>query len=726
MESRAFRPVLLILPWLLAAAAGQAASPAPIDRQALVSRHDPVLHQVDVDSPFIVGNGGFAFGADITGLQTFADLYQRTGIPTETLARWTWHSEPNPAHYVLADTYQPFTQADGRVVEYPTIQSGPAADWLRRNPQSQPLGQISLELADAAGVPQLLRPGDIGHPEQTLSLWEGVIRSRFELAGQPVEVWTVCHPELDGIAVKIISPLLGSGRLRVRIAFPHGYDLTVKNTPPLDWTHPEAHRTAILRQSAGRVDLERTIDDTRYEVAVAWEGEGTLIALPPHQFRLAAASGAAELKFSVTFAPQPLPTEIPGFDQTLALSRAHWEKFWREGAAVDFSGSADSRATVLEGRIVLSRYLMAAQEAGDAPPQESGLTASSWYGKHHSEMIWWHTAQFALWGDDSLLEKNLAWFQQHLPEARALAQSRGLTGARWAKMAGPEGRESPGGNPLIVWNQPSLIYLCELLYRNQPVPATLARYRDLVLETADCLASMLTLDRVTGEYDLGPPLWIAQEIYDPATSQNPSFELAYWRFGLETAQRWRERLGLPRDARWDDRLARLAPLPLKDGKYVALASHPDTWDNPASRHDHPAMLMPLGVLPGAGVDRATMDRTLDAVLASWDWETKIWGWDYPMIAMTATRLGRPGVAVEILLRDGPNNGYMPNGQVPQSTGGSPATRRREIAAYLPANGALLSAVALMVAGWDGCTEKFPGFPKDGKWVIRSEGLHPLP
>ena len=55
--------------------------------------------------------------------------------------------------------------------------------------------------------------------------------------------------------------------------------------------------------------------------------------------------------------------------------------------------------------------------------------------------------------------------------------------------------------------------------------------------------------------------------------------------------------------------------------------------------------MPLGFLPGGpDVDRATMNRTLDAVLKTWDWETKIWGWDYPMIAMTATRLGRPDVA----------------------------------------------------------------------------------
>lgn len=110
-------------------------------------------------------------------------------------------------------------------------------------------------------------------------------------------------------------------------------------------------------------------------------------------------------------------------------------------------------------------------------------------------------------------------------------------------------------------------------------------------ETADCLASMLWLDPASDRYVLGPPLWIAQEIYDPATSRNPGFELAYWRWALGVAQTWRERRGLARETLWDDLIARISPLPEKDGKYVALESHPDTWDNVESRHDHPSMLM---------------------------------------------------------------------------------------------------------------------------------------
>ncbi len=714
--------MMLLRPLIFAALATLAlAGEPPLDRQALVTRHNPVIRKVDYDSPLTVGNGGFAFTADITGLQTFPAQYYRDGLPLETLARWCWVSDPNPHHYTLADTDEEYTLPGGRKLGFPTRQDSPAADWLRRNPRLHPLGQLALEWDKADGSPFV--PADVQEPEQTLDLWRGIITSRYKLGGTPVVVTTACAPDSDTVVVRIESDLVATGKLRARLAFPFGHDPAVKLTPPFDWSHPEAHGSRLIRPG----EIQRQVCGTKYYVACNHELRQTA----PHHFRIETGAGGRVLAFTVAFSATEPAAADPAPDWWQASAR-HWENFWRRGAAVDFTGSTDPRAGELEGRIILSRYLMAAQMAGDMPPQESGLTCNTWYGKHHTEMIWWHTAQFALWGDDPLLEKNLAWYRRHLPEARALAKSRGLDGARWAKMVGPDDRESPGGNPLIAWNQPHLIYLCELLYRNHPAPEVLGRYRDLVLETAGCLASMLHRDQRTGQYNLGPPLWIAQEIHDPATSRNPAFELAYWRWALGVAQQWRERLGLPRQALWDDVRAHLAPLPEKDGKYVALESHPDTWDNIASRHDHPAMLMALGFLPGEGVDRTTMARTLDAVLATWDWKTKIWGWDYPMIAMTAARLGRPETALEILLRDGPNNHYLPNGHCPQRSetdavaASLPGGRRHEIAAYLPANGAFLTAVALMVAGWDGAPRPFPGFPHDGSWVIRSEGLKPLP
>jgi hypothetical protein len=38
----------------------------------------------------------------------------------------------------------------------------------------------------------------------------------------------------------------------------------------------------------------------------------------------------------------------------------------------------------------------------------------------------------------------------------------------------------------------------------------------------------------------------------------------------------------------------------------------------------------------------------------------------------------------------------------------------------------LSAVAMMCAGFDGNTTENPGFPKDGNWRVRWEGLRKLP
>jgi hypothetical protein len=131
------------------------------------------------------------------------------------------------------------------------------------------------------------------------------------------------------------------------------------------------------------------------------------------------------------------------------------------------------------------------------------------------------------------------------------------------------------------------------------------------------------------------------------------------------------------------------------------------------------MVASLGMLPGFGVDPVIMQRTLEAVVATWDWEGKIWGWDYPMLAMTAARLGQRDRAVDFLLKDGPHNHYAPNGHCPQPGA--------DLAVYLPANGALLTAVAMMAAGWGGAPSgRAPGFPDDGSWVIAAEGLHPLP
>jgi hypothetical protein len=111
-----------------------------------------------------------------------------------------------------------------------------------------------------------------------------------------------------------------------------------------------------------------------------------------------------------------------------------------------------------------------------------------------------------------------------------------------------------------------------------------------------------------------------------------------------------------------------------------------------------------------------MRRTLRRVMERWQW-AETWGWDYPLVAMTATRLGEPELAIDALLMETVKNRYHPNGHNYQRPG---------LTIYLPGNGGLLSATAMMAAGWDGApTRDAPGFPR-ARWTVRSERLRGLP
>src|SRR5262245_5693315 len=70
-------------------------SASSIDRKAVVQRHNPVVRKIDPYSALSIGNGEFAFTADVTGLQTFLEPYDKE-FPLCTTAHWSWHSVPIP------------------------------------------------------------------------------------------------------------------------------------------------------------------------------------------------------------------------------------------------------------------------------------------------------------------------------------------------------------------------------------------------------------------------------------------------------------------------------------------------------------------------------------------------------------------------------------------------------------------------------------------------------
>ena len=720
--------ILCMLTPLLASAA--------IDRNAVVSRNNPVITKADTLASLSVGNGHFATTVDVTGLQSYP-LDYKNGVPLCAMSDWGWHQYPNSKNLKPSESEKSFDFGHGHkeiyAVEYKKKEDGrhkEATEFLRVNPHRLNLGTIGLYLTDEKGKQiSLYQLTDI---RQEQKLFDGEILSSFVANGKKVEVTTGAHPSKDALYARIKSELLADKRATLRLRFP--YPTGKHADDASDWTKPERHRSEIISQTDNHTIIKRTLDATTYYVLLQWEGKADIKKLASHDFELSSPDNT--LAIAVEYLPGlPSISGSPRFSYDLYHIAAtnFWRSWWNSGAIVDFSSCTDPRAKELERRVVLSQYLTQINCANNMPPQESGLTYNTWFGRPHLEMTWWHVVDFALWNRPEVVAQILKWYNDiAYPVARKIAERQGFKGIRWMKMTDPWAGEAPSNTgSFLIWQQPHYIYLAEEMYRANPSAETIREYGEQVEATAEFIADFVSFDAAQKRYILKGATAM-QECMTKDISYNQPFELAYWSYGLSVAQKWRERQGKARVALWDDIIKNLSPLPEAGDIYTAgiaigaAKNHEafDPFDAPAKkvetfadkcRNDHPAVLGACGLLPYTSLyNMEKMKTTLDWVMKNWNWQTT-WGWDYGMIAMTAARLGDPETALKALLIDTQKNTYLPSGHNFQTPD--------RLRIYLPGNGALLTAIAMMCAGWDGCDDKGnPGFPKNGKWDVKWEGL----
>ena len=733
----------------------------PIDRHSLLERNSPIVHQFDSLSTLTVGNGRFAFSVDASGLQTFPEQYSK-GVPLGTMSDWGWHSFPNTEHYTFDETLfecdfgrghkEIYASQTSKAMEAEAQKAGgktlkdfqrkkAAINYVRQNPHRLHLGTLGLYVPEGTGFDAFT---DI---DQKLDLESGMITSSYKLNGEPIKVQTCANPRVSMVAVRIEAQTPKS--IVIRMPYPSGghcddaclwLDDDTKHTTSIEALNDKSFR---VHHNFPKVEVfdefgNLSTQDYSYWLDIELDScQGTIEQVGPNKVIITPKSPV----FSFTCewcSPTSRNESEYGYDPSgnVALNKeasaSYWKEYWTKGGMVDFSHCKAPEAKELERRVVLSQYLLAVNCAGNTPPQETGLTYNSWYGKYHLEMIWWHQAQFALFGHPELLQRSLAWYEQAAPVAKHIAERQGFKGVRWMKMTDPSAMEAPSSTgSFLIWQQPHYIYLSELVRRayaqtdEAKAKEVEAKYYDLVQKTAEFMFDFAVYDTMPNRYILKGAI-PAQETLKAATTVNSPFELSQWHFALGIANQWRKRHEGMQNMHWDEMRGKLSPLHyIQDSiysekyglLYTASEDSEDTFRDIRLTSDHMSVLGALGVFPKCPLVREDIMRnTLHWVLDNWNWE-KTWGWDHPMTAMCATRLGEPDIAVKVLLSDLRTNTYLLSGHNYQDS---------RLRLYLPGNGGLLSAVALMCAGWDGCKEKNPGFPKDGNWDVRWEGILPMP
>lgn len=710
--------LVLFIPFFLA---GILHAETKIDRKAVVERHN--IKSSDLHLQLPLGNGNFCVTVDGTGLQTFGG---------NIMSHDAWHTSPLPEGFKPEDVPATGSFQQGRCVPGQGDNSlpegfGPLRQWMFDNPHIANLGRIRLMRPGGVEI----KPEEIAHVRRTLDLWNGIHTSTITIDAKGIKITTFVY-ENGGVGIEIISGDIEDGSLELVVDFPCPNEK--KGTWAGDFhlhdrhsTHRQIAEDRFSEEEPGGfyVQLERKADDLEYPVQILCE-RGKITGWDPDKHSIRISGNRSPCLFltlstckSVRFDefikddPKTFQSRKSYFQES---SQIRWNNFWQSGAFIDLSESTDPRWRELERRIVLSQYLLRCNTAGSWPSAESGLlTTDPWRGQFHMEMVWWHLAHYALWDRLELSDEALKCYEKHKPVARQLAEQLGYKGYKWGKSIGPEGRTAPwSGNQILLWKQPHPIFFAELEYRNRPGKETLEKWTDIIEGTAENMADYVTkdADRV---YHLDPVMPPSEQ----GITRDTVFDLAYWRWGLDAANRWRERMNKPRNEHWDEVRKNLALLPtIDDPKDGRVFVHSVDWlDTFTKRNwEHPDPVGVLGMLPPIeGVDGETARRTVRKIAAEWQWN-RCWGWDFPWIAMAAARVGEPELAVDMLLHESSRNHYDERGVC---TGGP--------CPYLPGNGGLLYAVALMAAGWDdGPEDDAPGFPKNGQWKVRHEGLKKAP
>ncbi|MDR3128015.1 MAG: hypothetical protein LBT99_01625 [Bifidobacteriaceae bacterium] len=706
-----------------------------INRKVLLNKFSPILNKIDFESPFSLGNSNYCFNSDITGFQTLYNDYAKHNNPLTIMSNWAWHSNKLSSGSVY--TYDDlkltkYKSYDGSQNLYyaihPQSDNEEVYDYLRQNPHRLSLGRLRLLIDNK--IPKLTQFTNI---YQKLNLYDGTLDSKYQVDKINFAVKTFTLPKSDTTAFEVNYQKLTKNSISSKSApslvLDFGYPSPSQAAASYTLSTNKLHISKITCQTAKKVIIKRQIDNFIYYIAL---GLNNIIVkqVSSHKFLLIPKLNKFSffIKFSLIDKQlSKIKQSVNNLDisqyisDNLVETTKYWHEFWSKTGFInltktrDKTGQIDEQAYELQRRIILSQYLLALHSSGQLPPQETGLLCNSWYGKFHLEMHLLHAAYLPLYNLSDKLLPSLNWYKSIVDKAKINASKNGYKGLRWPKMIGPDAIDSPSViAPLLLWQQTHIIYMLYLIYFIEGDNRLLDNFWELILGTAEFIISFLTYDKVRDTYNIYDPSIPGQEEFEPEQVRNPAFEIAYWKYSLILVDKISKVLhkSVPN---LSNIISKMAKPKIDNCLYLSHEACPDTFSKYAK--DHPLQLAIFGLIDNKDIDKLSIYKTLQKVLQVWDAKT-MWGWDFGYMAMLAARLGKSDLAVDLLLKESPSNYYAKNGHNCQKV-------KVELPAYLPGNGCLLLAVALLTGGCiDNNAKSDNLFPKN--WVVEQENITGLP
>jgi hypothetical protein len=699
-----------------------AAGALTTDRLAVVNIFNPTRNHTNHITPLQVGNGNFAFGVDVTGLQTLRSF--------NTLSEWGWRSSTTKIlKWRTEDWARTLTRRKQvmRAIEVLDCAWLHTRGWLRgagikagqeivapkKSSEEESKLRINLGRIGLMWDGREIEQWEVNQPIQTLNMTTGLVTSNFFLYDNAVEVETVASPIYDALSISVHSDGFNHGHLALFLDFPY----TEPDTEPPyvgNWRAAERHHTTA-RVWGNRAEIRHDIDDLTYYTNLYWTTDNSVSNFTrksPYGHRyVVSALDTTTVALSVRFS-QNTGVMVQSLEDVKSQSKYFWNQYWNSGAFIDCGRTKDPRAHELQRRVILSQYLMAVNCAGINPPLEAGLVSSSLLSRSRMEMIWWHLSHWQRWSKWERIGSVIPLvYQRLLNSSIDQARAKGFNGAFWG---GKDNRPvAPGqyeSTEASIWQQVHPFYFAEQEYLAFPNNRTLEKWHHILEESTDFMVSFAKWNTGTNVYDLGPPLDTVGYGNRPQETRNPTLELAYWRFGLRVAIKWYERQRRSVPQKLQHTFDHLAPYAVEHDSYISYeGAQPASPDSDLGAI-HPAVVGIFGMLPSD--DRLNMTLFRNTVANVYQtWNTSAYsGWEVPLLAMTAARMGDADRAVDLLL----------SGGFRFDDAGLPVGNARLPSPRFPSSGGLLMVVAMLASGWSEIQGKH--WPRD--WSCAAEGFAP--